>query len=172
MTRSGSSGWLPRRSATTNAARSTTRRISEPSVSPAVQPAVSAWEKPKTMRKSPAQARTAPVKSIRGLLAGRVLVSYAPAPAARGDRAEDAEGPPPLARVLEGADQGAEGGRGEDRAEGALQRPGHHQHLERDGRTPDGRGDGESGQARDEDPLAAVHVAEPPADQPQAPAGH
>ena len=33
------------------------------------------------MRKSPAQASTAPVQSIRGLLAGRALDMYASAPA-------------------------------------------------------------------------------------------
>ena len=93
------------------------------------------------------------------------------AAAAGRDRTEDPEGPPPLARVLEGADQGAEGGRREEGAERALQRPGRHQHLERDRGASDGRGAGESGQARNEDPLAAVHVAEPAAHQQQAAEG-
>ncbi|HMG64950.1 MAG TPA: hypothetical protein VK599_18550 [Streptosporangiaceae bacterium] len=91
--------------------------------------------------------------------------------AADGDRAEDSERPAPLARVPERADQGAQRGWRENGAEGALQRPGRHQHHERDGGAPDGGGDGESDQARDEDPLAAVHVAEPPAHQQQAAEG-
>jgi hypothetical protein len=44
--------------------------------------------------------------------------------AADGDRAEDGEGPAPLSRVPERADQGTQRGWREDRAEGALQRPG------------------------------------------------
>ena len=105
---------------------------------------------------------------VEGPAPGQILgkqpaEDQAHAAAAGGDRAEDPEGPAPLARVLERADQGPEGGRREDGAERALQRPGDHQHLERDGGAPDGRGDGESGQARDENPLAAEHVAEPAA---------
>ncbi len=91
--------------------------------------------------------------------------------AADGDRAEDSEGPAPLERVPERADQGAQRRWREDGAEGALQRPGRHQHHERDGGAPDRGGDGESDQARDEDPLAAVHVAEPAAHQQQAAEG-
>jgi hypothetical protein len=41
-------------------------------VSAAVQPAVSAWENPKTMRNNPAEARTVPAQSIRGRAAGRL----------------------------------------------------------------------------------------------------
>jgi hypothetical protein len=76
MTRSGRSGWLDRCSATTNAVSRTAPRIREPRVSVAVQPAVSAREKPKTMRNSPV-----PGQSIRGGLAGRLLRTYARAPA-------------------------------------------------------------------------------------------
>jgi len=72
-TRSGSNGWLTRRSARTNAASWSRPRAREPIVSTAVQPAVSAWEKPKTMRNRPAEASTVPGQSIRGREAGRLL---------------------------------------------------------------------------------------------------
>jgi hypothetical protein len=91
--------------------------------------------------------------------------------AADGDRAEDSEGLAPLTGILERADQGAKRGWREDGAEGALQGPGHHEHHERDGGAPDRGGDGEPDQARDKDPLAAVHVAEPAAHQQQAAEG-
>jgi len=88
--------------------------------------------------------------------------------AADSDRAEDSERPAPLTRVPERADQRTQRGWREDGAERALQRPGRHQHHERHGRAPDRGGDGEPGQARDENPLAAVHVAEPATHQQQA----
>src|SRR5690348_644471 len=50
-------------------------------VSAAVHPADSAWEQPKTIRNSPAQASTAPGQSIGGLTAGRLLRIQARAPA-------------------------------------------------------------------------------------------
>src|ERR1700722_7312018 len=50
--------------------------------------------------------------------------------AADGDRAEDSERPVPFTRVLKRADEGAERGWREDGAEGALQRPGNHEHHE------------------------------------------
>jgi len=64
--------------------------------------------------------------------------------AADGDRPEDAERPAALARVMERADQGAQGGGREDGAERALERPGDHEHLERDGRAAECRGERES----------------------------
>ncbi len=51
-------------------------------VSAAVHPADSAWEQPKTIRNSPAQASTAPGQSIGGLTAGRLLRIQARAPTA------------------------------------------------------------------------------------------
>ena len=59
----------------------------------------------------------------------------------------------------------------EERAEHALQRPGRYQDGERAGRAADGRGNGETDQAGDEDPLAAEHVADPAAHQQQAAEG-
>ena len=47
----------------------------------AVQLAVSACEKPKTIRNSPAQASTAPIQSIRGRTAGRLVWIQIRAPA-------------------------------------------------------------------------------------------
>ena len=73
-------GW-PARSASTNPASTSTPTTRLPIVSGAVHPAVSAWEKPKTMRNSPAQASTAPGQSIGGLVAGRLLRMYTSAPA-------------------------------------------------------------------------------------------
>ena len=104
----------------------------------------------------------------REVLGQEAAQDQADAAAAGGDRAEDAEGPAPLARVLKGADQGAQGGRREDGAERALQRPRRDQHREGDGGAAESGGEGEPGQARDEDPFAAEHVADPAAQQQQA----
>ena len=81
MTRSGSSGWLTRCSARQKAASSTTPRASDPSVSGAVQPPVSAWEKPKTMQNRPDDASSVPAQSSRGRLAGLLPCMYISAPA-------------------------------------------------------------------------------------------
>jgi hypothetical protein len=93
-----------------------------------------------------------------------------PTPAGR-DRAEHAEGLPPLALVGEGADQSAEGSGRQEGAERALECARGNQHPERDGGASDGRRDRESGQARDEDPLAVVPVTEPAAHEEQAAEG-
>src|SRR5260370_40113018 len=82
MTSGGSKGGLDGCSARTNPARRTGPRIREPRGSGAVQPAVSAWEKPKTIRNNPAQASTLPGQSIPGRTAGRLLRIEAIAPAA------------------------------------------------------------------------------------------
>jgi hypothetical protein len=58
-----------------------TQEQREPIVSAAVHPAVSAWEKPKTMQNNPAPASTAPGQSIRGRVDERLLRINANAPA-------------------------------------------------------------------------------------------
>ena len=88
-------------------------------------------------------------------------------PSAGRDGPEDAERPAALARVVEGAHQGAQGGRRENGAERALQGACGHEHAERRGSAAERRSEGEPGQADDENPLAAEHVAEPAAEQQQ-----
>ena len=82
------------------------------------------------------------------------------APAACGNGAVDAEGPPPFARVGECRGQHGQGRRGQQGAEGALEHPGQQQHGEAGGEATEGRGDGEPGQTDHEGPLAAEDVGE------------
>ena len=75
---------------------------------------------------------------VQGPAPGEVLREDAAEDEAHGtaatrDGPEDAERPAALARVAEGADQGAQGGRCENGAECALEGPGGHEHAERRG---------------------------------------
>ena len=69
-----------RLSAKPNAASRTRPAASDPMVSVAVQPAVSACEKPNTMQNRPDDASTAPAQSIRGRFAGVEVCMYMSAP--------------------------------------------------------------------------------------------
>jgi hypothetical protein len=86
-------------------------------------------------------------------------------------RAEDAEGFAALGRIGEGDGEQREGGRGEDRAEEALDAAGDDQHAEGGRRATQGRGEGETDQPADEGPLAAEDVGDPAAEQEQGAEG-
>src|SRR5581483_1729570 len=88
-----------------------------------------------------------------------------------GDRAPDSERLVALGRVEEGGGEQRHGRGGEQRAERALEGPRHREHAERLRGATDRRGDREPGEAGDERPLAAEQVADPPAEQEQAPEG-
>src|SRR5258706_8172543 len=79
--RSGSKGGRERSSTTATPARSTAPAAREPIVGGAVHPAVSAREKPKTIRNRPTHPRTAPGQSIRGRTSGRLGGIQVSAPA-------------------------------------------------------------------------------------------
>ena len=83
------------------------------------------------------------------------------------DRGVDAERLAALRRIGERRRQQRQRGRGEQRAEGALQRARADEHAEAVGRATDGRGAGEAQQADDEGPLAPEQVPDPAAEQQQ-----
>ena len=88
--------------------------------------------------------------------------------AGAGDHAEHAERLVALGGNGEGRGQQAEGRRGQQRGEAALQGAGDDEDLEALGETAECGCDGEPGEAGDEDALAAEEVAEAAAEQQQA----
>ena len=101
-------------------------------------------------------------------LGQRAAEQQADGAARAGDPGVDAEGLAAFGGVGECRGQEREGGRGEQRAEGALQRAGRHEQVEALGGPAEGRRAGEAEQAGHERPLAAEEVGDAAAEQQQA----